>query len=1054
VPWGHLGHFAVMAMAWACIFLEAARLRARLTRVAGSGGRELGMLVSWTDILDGEIVNAAWAVAGMAARPRASRRASADLDIAAWADTDMLIKDALAAIPSNPEMPDLRDPGGGSAGPDGGSGGESATADVRAALRRHEVQGALQALLAVRLTDAPEADAVRAREAVRLAMTRSTGIGSTRADRRTGQAMRAVPLPGFETAGTRYAQRLSEYFDDRICALVAALEGRVGFAGLAQVRAEAYNARIVALLGAIERQVAALADPARGGQDEAEFIDRYRRQAHQRHGFLTPPDFDRRRRVPVDAIYVPTEIRKEDEYSERSGLPSETRTSSLTVRDLAGLLDRTVLLGDPGGGKTTAANVLTDRFAGDPAGRIPFLVTLRDYAARTPIEWSVAEHIEQNLRAVYQSPAPDGLVERLMLTGRAVVVFDGLDELLDTSRRRDVSDRVEQFCSAYPLTPVLVTSRAVGYDQARLDDTQFTCYRLGGFGDDEVAEYAGKWFATQDGMPRVAAAAKAQAFLAESAHAEDLRANPLLLSLMCILYRGAGSLPADRAGIYARCAELLLRKWDEQRDLYRKLDADHLVEPTLRYLAWWLFTREDGQTAATERELTAKTAEFLYRRGYESEDEAQAAAREFIEFCRGRMWVFSDAGTTADGEKLYGFTHRTFLEYFTAWHLAVTADSPEDLARALAPHIASSSWSVTCQLAIKIKSGVSDGGADRIYAALLGTELAPSDRHPLLCFLSACLPSVRPAPLTARMLTRDVLDFSTGPGQHLRSDWEPLASLLSNGDSYKQLIAESMTDLVATLGSSGDPSVRASVLRLAVIAPFLTLDPLFQRNPFWDNWLGEQARAHRAEISWAAQRDHGLRVLALYAGIITPAEILTMPGGLATILAETSLVLRTRASRSDWGPYMRWLLATPASELDPARAEAAVAIGRHLAEHVDLPWMRGGSLITEGRPADSFYFPLADQFDFMTLDEIENLGIAAAACIHLELLAYSAPRASLYEPSSALTEDPPRLFRYLSRRTSGADYELEDLPVPDKFKQLFRDWAEGRVNFVEFPGGN
>ena len=33
-----------------------------------------------------------------------------------------------------------------------------------------------------------------------------------------------------------------------------------------------------------------------------------------------------------------------------------------------------------------------------------------------------------------------------------------------------------------------------GYDQARLDDRQFACYRLGGFGDAEVGEYARKWF--------------------------------------------------------------------------------------------------------------------------------------------------------------------------------------------------------------------------------------------------------------------------------------------------------------------------------------------------------------------------------------------------------------------------------------------------------------------------------------------------------------------------------------------------------------------------------
>jgi predicted NACHT family NTPase len=46
------------------------------------------------------------------------------------------------------------------------------------------------------------------------------------------------------------------------------------------------------------------------------------------------------------------------------------------------------------------------------------------------------------------------------------------------------------------------------------------------------------------------------------------------------------------------------------------------------------------------------------------------------------MWVFSDHGTTASGEKLYAFTHRTFLEYFAAAQLAYS-DTPENLARTL-----------------------------------------------------------------------------------------------------------------------------------------------------------------------------------------------------------------------------------------------------------------------------------------------------------------------------------------------------------------------------------
>jgi len=576
-------------------------------------GRGLSVLINPADVAavaDGVLVNAVWAVGQMVARPRESRRAATGMDTVGWMDTERLTREGLPG--ARLELPELTD---------------VEAAELESALKRDEVQGALQALLAARLTDAPETDAARAREAVRLALS-----------------------------GTQRAQRLSEYFDDKISALVATLEGRVGYAGLAQVRAEAYNSRIVALLAAITDMLAALSHPDRRGPEEAEFLRRYRRQVRERHGKLEPPDFERRRRVPVADIYVPTVINQEL-HPERNA-SSSAPEPSLTVRDLTARLDRTVLLGDPGGGKTTAANVLADFFASDPGGKVPFLVTLRDYAAKDPPERSVAGHVEQTLATLYQCPAPDGLVERLLLTGRAVVIFDGLDELLDTSRRAEVSVRVEQFCAAYPLAAALVTSRLVGYDEARLDDDQFSCYRLGGFGENEVGEYVRKWFALQEGFSTAEAEAEAGAFLAESASIPDLRANPLLLSLMCILYRGEGFLPRNRADVYEQCANLLFRKWDLRRRIHKDLRAGHLVEPAIRHLAWWLFNRQNPQSAVTERQLIDETTAFLHGREFESAEEARDAARGFVEFCRGRMWVLSDTGTTAEGKKLYAFTHR------------------------------------------------------------------------------------------------------------------------------------------------------------------------------------------------------------------------------------------------------------------------------------------------------------------------------------------------------------------------------------------------------------
>jgi len=377
------------------------------------------MLVSIGDVVDGVLVSAI-AVAGrrisVAVDGLRGRRLADDLNAARWFETYRLT----AQTPLLPSLP------------------RALTDRLTGILRSDEVQASLQELLAARLTDAPETDAAAARQVLALTLSAAGADASA-----------AIEV-------------LVNHYDDQVCALVARLEADDPPL-LAQIRSEAFAARMINILNSIERHTAALcARPAQ--RTENGFLGRYRRHVVDQHGKLEPPDFDRRRRVPIRNIYVPTGI-TEDPSPRRTRVLPSARDSSFTVYELADRLDRSVLLGDPGGGKTTAANVLMHHFAFVTDGRIPFLVTLRDYAAADPPERSVTGHIEHTLETFYQCPAPPGLVDLLLLTRRAVVIFDGLDELLDTSRRLDVTTRVERFCAEYPLAQMLVTSRLVGFSE-------------------------------------------------------------------------------------------------------------------------------------------------------------------------------------------------------------------------------------------------------------------------------------------------------------------------------------------------------------------------------------------------------------------------------------------------------------------------------------------------------------------------------------------------------------------------------------------------------------
>lgn len=416
-------------------------------------------------------------------------------------------------------------------------------------------------------------------------------------------------------------------------------------------------------------------------------------------------------------------------------------------------------------------------------------------------------------------------------SGRAFIIFDGFDELLDTQYRQEIASDIEAFCTLYPATPVLVTSREVGYDKAPLDGRVFEVYRLADFNKRQVSEYAKKWFiaANPESLDTADALHSASAFINESAIVDDLRANPLMLALMCNIYRGEKYIPRYRPDVYEKCAIMLFERWDKSRGILIPLPFEADISPAMKFLAHWIYSNETLQAGVTEQRLVQKGAEYLFERRFENYNDAKAASLEFIEFCRGRAWVFTDVGTEPDGERLYQFTHRTFLEYFTAAHLVRTLRTPEELSGILMPRIEIGEWDVVAQLAFQLQHKNIEGAGDWLLSNLVSQAekcVDPID-WTILHFAARCLAFIVPRPRVAREvciaclnMTLHVIcnrmEWKRGI-DNLHPEWEPsdlIANLLHSATENRSVIADSLRVFVGERVAGGNE--REAVLSLEI----------------------------------------------------------------------------------------------------------------------------------------------------------------------------------------------------------------------------------------------
>jgi HEAT repeat protein/energy-coupling factor transporter ATP-binding protein EcfA2 len=341
---------------------------------------------------------------------------------------------------------------------------------------------------------------------------------------------------------------------------------------------------------------------------------------------------------------------------------------------------RTVLLGDPGSGKSTltrymALSLTSGTLSGplEPlSGLLPVIIELRRYADADWREKSFEDFLSYMHRQEGNAPSPE-LLKQCLKNGKSLVIFDGLDELFDPRIRDAVTQRIKGFSGRYPDARLVVTSRVIGYNRHTLDAAGFRHYMIQSLDSDQISDFTQRWYRTVCiGNSREAERLenRLSEAIARSRPVRELASNPLLLTILAIIARRQ-RLPRDRAGVYQHAVNVLIAHWDEDT---KHLDLTADIRPIadlddrdrremLERLARHMQGGEGGIAGnnVLGEEIERVFTEYLRETLQLELAPSRKVARAMVKQLRERNFILS-----LYGGQVYGFVHRAFLEYLAA----------------------------------------------------------------------------------------------------------------------------------------------------------------------------------------------------------------------------------------------------------------------------------------------------------------------------------------------------------------------------------------------------
>jgi hypothetical protein len=221
--------------------------------------------------------------------------------------------------------------------------------------------------------------------------------------------------------------------------------------------------------------------------------------------------------------------------------------------------------------------------------------------------------------------------------------------------QKKIAEEIHRFAEKYHKNQIIVTSRIAGYH----DELKgFTRLELVEFDDNQMEKFIENWF--EKTKPEIGKSMFAA--IMENEQLKTIACNPLMMAIIAILYDvDKGKLPQHRVDLYNRCVEVLLSRWDRQKELenrYKSKKKDFI----LRKLAF--YGHSNNKRVLCEKEVMEEMLKYFPQIQLKKED-----AKPFLEEIWQRSYLLKQISMDS-----YVFLHLSFQEYFTALELKEQED--------------------------------------------------------------------------------------------------------------------------------------------------------------------------------------------------------------------------------------------------------------------------------------------------------------------------------------------------------------------------------------------